>query len=127
MNGSSIVVTGRARMLATRLHAMLRERDMASEVDRVACELLADALVRMRDAARILRREGAVVRVRTRSGGEAVWPRPAYRFLCVERAAALSLLRQLAMTPKTRGELRRLGPDGTVVDLDSVLGFGGGS
>lgn len=31
------------------------------------------------------------------------------------------------MTPKTCGELRRLGPEGTVVDLDSVLGFGGGS
>lgn len=98
MNGKRTMTgtTGRARMLATRLHAMLRERDMASEVDRVACELLADALVRMRDAARILRREGAVVRVRTRSGGEAVWPHPAYRILCVERAAALSLLRQLA-------------------------------
>ncbi len=122
-----IALGAEARRLAERIHRMLRERDMAGDVDRPACELLADALLRLRQARRVLDREGIVVRVRTRSGGEAIWPHPAYRVLSAERAAILSLLRQLGMTPRARGDVRRLGARDVLPDLDEILGLDGGS
>jgi hypothetical protein len=66
------------------------------------------------------------VEVTTRKGEVVRFVHPGIRIMQSERDAAMHYLRQLGTTPKTRGELRRIGSEGATVDLDSFLGFGGG-
>jgi len=124
---TSVVALGRsARAIAERLGEMLVQRDMVGGVDGSAIELAADALARFAAARRIVDREGLFVEVTTRNGEVVRFVHPGIRIMQSERDAAMCYLRQLGTTPKTRGELRRIGSEGAKVDLDSFLGFGGG-
>jgi hypothetical protein len=89
-------------------------------------ELAADALARFAAARRIVDREGLFVEVTTRNGEVVRFVHPGIRIMQSERDAAMHYLRQLGTTPKARGALRRIGSEGATVDLDSILGFGGG-